>query len=218
MNSYVTEQQQIEQLKSWWKKYGNWLIFCIVAVLLVGSIIQALRHHHEKILVHASDHYEWLLNAVESNNPQMVQAQSRYILKRYPNTPYALFAALMQARLAVYNNDLSDAEDKLQYVIDRANNLSLRQVARLRLARIYLAENKLDKGLEILKTVDAPIYQAAISGVEGDIYYAKGDMKAAREAYQNAVNNMSDAAPMQPLFQMKLDDLANNDMVRLTTS
>lgn len=218
MDSYVTEQQQIEQLKTWWKNYGNWLILAIVVGLLTALVAQSIRHHHEKMLIHASDHYEWLLTSVEGNNPAMAQSQARYILKRYPNTPYALLASLMQARQAVYDGDLPLAEEKLQYVMANAENHALRQASRIKLARILLSENKLDKALDTLKTVDDPNYDAAISDVEGDIYVAKGDTKSAREAYQQALSSLSEAAPIEPLIQMKLDDLATTDSTGLASS
>lgn len=209
MDSFLTEQQQIELFKQWWKKNGKLVILLAVFAIVVNVGWQVWRHHREKVLAHASDHFEWLLDGVVSNNPLVVQTQTRYILKRYPHTPYALLAALTQARQAVYDNDLPGAEEKLLWVMDHANNKALKQVARLRAARVILAENKADKALALLNTVDDANYYPAIEALKGDIYLAMGQREEARDAYKKAVQSLSDQDTTQPLLQMKLDDLAS---------
>lgn len=210
MDSYLTEQQQLEQLKLWWKKQGKWVISLIVLLAITSTGWQIWRHHREKMLEHASDHYEWLLDGVVTNNPLVVQAQTRYILRRYPHTPYALMAALMQARQLVYENDLGGAEEKLGWVLEHANNRSLKQVARLRMARVMLAEGKHKKALELLKKVDDNNYFPTVESLKGDIYRVMKEKEKAREAYQKAAQALSNQETAQPLLQMKLDDLASS--------
>lgn len=209
MDNFLTEQQQIEQFKQWWKKNGKLTLFLACFIIVVNVGWQIWHHHHEKVLSHASDHFEWLLDGVVSNNPLVVQTQTRYILKRYPHTPYALMAALMEGRQTVYENDLPGAEDKLLWVMNHANNKALKQVARLRAARVILAENKADKALALLNTVDDENYFSAIEALRGDIYQAMGQKEEAREAYKKALQSLSEQDSTQPLLQMKLDDLAS---------
>ncbi len=209
MNNFLTEQQQLDQLKQWWKKNGAFTTLLIVFVIIANMGWQVWRHHREKMLTHASNHFEWLMEGVMSNNPLVVQAQTRYILKRYPHTPYALMAALMQVRQAVNENDLPSAEEKLMWVLAHAQNKSLKQVTRLRAARVVLAQNKPDAALELLKKVDDENYRPAIESLTGDIYLAKGDKDSARAAYQKSMQSLNEQDTAQPLLQMKLDDLAS---------
>ena len=209
MNNFLTEQQQLDQLKHWWKKNGAFTMLLILFVIIANIGWQVWRHHREKMLTHASNHFEWLMDGVMSNNPLVVQTQTRYILKRYPHTPYALMAALMQARQAVNENDLSSAEEKLMWVLMHAQNKSLKQVTRLRVARVVLAQNKPDAALDLLKKVDDENYRSAIESLTGDIYLAKGDKDQARAAYQKSMQSLNEQDTAQPLLQMKLDDLAS---------
>ena len=209
VDNYLTEQQQLDQIKQWWKKNGAFTTLLVLFLVVANIGWQVWRHHREKMLTHASNHFEWLMDGVMSNNPVVVQAQTRYILKRYPHTPYALMAALMQARQAVNENDLPGAEEKLTWVLEHAQNKSLKQVARLRAARVILAENKPDQALELLKKVDDANYLPAIESLQGDIYFAKGEKEQARDAYQKSVQSLNEQDTAQPLLQMKLDDLAS---------
>lgn len=208
MDIFLTEQQQIEQIRQWWKKNGKWLFAFLLAFILLSVAWQVWHHHREKDLMHASNHYEWLIDGVMSNNPLVVQAQSRYILSRYPHTPYALMAAFMQARQAINENDLPRAEEKLLWVVEHASNASVKQVARLRAARVLLAQAQQDKALDLLKKVDDASYYPLIESLRGDIYLAMGKRKQAKEAYENAVSHLSDQDAIQPFLQMKLDDIA----------
>lgn len=214
MDNLLTEQQQIEQFRQWWKKHGKITIAVVILVIIANIGWQIWRHHREKMLTHASDHYEWLIDGVVSNNPLVVQAQTRYILKRYPHTPYALMAALMQARQSIYENDFANAEEKLLWVVSHARNKALKQVARLRAARVMLAENKGEKALDLLKKVDDSNYTPAIESLRGDIYLAMNKKDEARDAYQKAVQALNEQDTAQPLLQMKLDDLASTEITR----
>lgn len=208
MDIFLTEQQQIEQIRHWWKKHGKWVFLFVAALILINVGWQVWRHHHEKDLQHASNHYEWLIDGVVSNNPLVVQAQSRYLLSRYPHTPYALMAAFMQARQAINENDLPRAEEKLLWIMDHTRNQAIKQVARLRAARVMLAQSQADKALSLLKKVDDENYLPVVESLRGDVYLAMGKKEEARVAYEKAVKTLNDQDAVQPFLQMKLDDIA----------
>lgn len=208
MNVYATETEQIEQLKRWWHQYGK----STLAVVIIGFLISwgwhAWQKQHERLLQTASVVYERLLTSVIRDDQVAVQKQATRLFQHYPRTPYAQLAALILARKAVYDGDLTAAKKKLNWVIKHGESSALKELARIREARILATEGKLKEALELVSKVDDKAYLPLVEDIKGDIYMLMNNKDAARTAYQNALKGLPAYEIMQPLILMKLDDLA----------
>ena len=60
--------------------------------------------------------------------------------------------------------------------------------------------------LNILKTVDDPMYQPLIDSVKGDIYRALGKNKLAQQSYQAAKNGFENSGIVDPFLNMKISE------------
>ena len=208
MDVYLTEAEQIEQIKQWWKKNGTMIVISIVVALLASFGWRYWEYRHERSLTKASVIYERLLNSLANNENDNMEIQADRLMDHYRHTPYAEVAALMLARQAVYNNDLATAESNLKWVMKHGDNKALRQLARIRAARVLLAENKPSEALELLQKVDDPSYLSSTQSVLGDIYLSLGKTDEARKSYSQAITATPGIEVMQPLLQMKLDNLS----------
>jgi predicted negative regulator of RcsB-dependent stress response len=206
------EADQVELIKKWWHEYGTAIIIGIIVAIALGYGWRAWQAHHEKQLAHASMRYEQLLTNIVNGNSTAAEEQANRLMDRYRHTPYAELAGLQLARQEIYRGDFSEAERNLRWVMNRGDTPALRQVSRLRVARLLLYQKHFDDALALLQDVDDKSYMPAIDEVRGDILAAKGDVAGARLAYQAAATNkiIPDLVVMQPLLQMKLDDLAGN--------
>ncbi len=208
MSVYLTEEEQIEVIKKWWKKYGNHVLTAIIIILLAFTGWRWWQARHYKILTQASAAYESMLSSVASNDPTGVTAEANTIISNYPATNYASLARLMLARQAVYANAYKKAEQQLQTVVAKGDDQAIKQIARVRLARLLLAEKQPQQALTILQTVNAPSFLPLIEEVRGDIYLAMGNKTQARTEYSQAMTKLSAAGMGRKLLEMKLNDLA----------
>lgn len=206
MNVY-NEAEQIELLKKWWQEYGLAAIAGIVIALILGFGWRYWQQHREEQLAHVSIRYEQLLTNVVNGDTDAVETNANRLIERYPHTPYTQLAALQLAKQDVYQDKLKEAETKLEWVMRHGDNPALREVARLRYARILLAQNQGEKALDVLAKTDDKNYQALALELKGDIFAAAGKIKEARDAYQEALQSLPGFAVMQPLLEMKLDNL-----------
>lgn len=207
MNTY-TEAEQIELIKKWWKEYGVAIVMGIVIAIVLGFGWRYWQQRHEEKLAHASMRYEQLLTNIVNGNSTAAENQANRLMDRYPHTPYAELAGLQVARQEVYQGNLPAAERNLRWIMRRGGTPDLRQVARLRVARLLLAQNESDEALTLLQHVDDKSYTPAIDELRGDILAAQGKAAAARLAYQDAIKALPGLNIMQPLLEMKLNDLA----------
>lgn len=202
------EDEQVEAIKRWWKKYGTSLILGVVIGLGLMYGVQYWRQHQAKLNNEASIDYQQILTDLALNNDSAVTADANKLIKDMPKSVYATVANLILAKQAVEKNDLNKAATHLQWVIDKGKEDAFKQVARLRLARILLEEKQFDKAMNLLGTVNDSAYLPAISEVKGDILIAQGKQKEARDAYQTALKAISNQSPMRPILLMKLNSIS----------
>jgi len=207
VTEYLTEQQQIEQLKEWWKKNGPSTLIIVSVLVFLSIAWHVWQTHRENKLQRASTHYEELLNAVVNDDSAGVLKEANLLKDNYNHTPYAALASLMIARNDVYQNNNAAAEKELSWVTKHASSHSLQQVAELRLARLYIQEGKADQSLQLLQKTYDPAYMPFINEVKGDTYAALHQDDNARMSYQAALNVMPAYALMRPIVVMKLNNL-----------
>ncbi len=208
MTEYLTEQEQVQQLKTWLKQYGPTILLGIVIALIMTTSLRYWQNYQNKILMHASSIYDEMLALRAQNNEDGATIQAKKLLAHYRKTPYADMASLLLARNAVLNKDYAEATKQLNDVIDHSKTASLREMARIRLARILLTEQKPDEALALLKKMDDKNYLGLVDEVRGNAYLLKQDPEAARKAYQLALQELPNAEVVRPILEMKYANLA----------
>ncbi len=151
MSEYLTEEEQIKLIKNWVKQYGLTILAGIVLALLISSGWRYYQNYHTKVLLHASSIYDEMLTQHAQNNTDNAVTSANKLIAHYPKTPYAQMAAFLLARDALLKKDYPNAITQLNWVIDHANNRSIKEIARIRIARIDIANQKPDAAIETLK-------------------------------------------------------------------
>jgi predicted negative regulator of RcsB-dependent stress response len=208
LTEYLTEQEQIELLKQWIKQYSLVILAGLVLSLITITGWRYWQARQQRILTHASAVYDEMLTARAQNDAVATRTQANKLFSHYSNTAYGQMAAFMLARDAVVQKNYPEAEKQLQWVLDNSSTASFRQIARIRLARVYINEQKADAALELLGKVEDKSFSGMIEEVRGDAYVAKNAPAKARDAYQLALKELPNAEVIRPLLQMKYDNLA----------
>lgn len=207
-DDYLTEQEQIQQLKNWIKQYGLTILAGIVLALIASFSWRYYQNYKNKILLHASAVYDEMLAMRAQNNTEAELTQANKLLSHYPKSPYAQMAAFMLARDAVIKQDYATAIKHLNWVIDHSRNTGIQQIARIRIARIQIADKKPEAALDTLKTINDKTFAGMIDEVRGDAYLELKDPASARKAYHLALQELPNAEVNRPILEMKYDNLA----------
>lgn len=214
MDAYRTEDEQVEALKRWWKENGASTLLTIVVV--VGGYFgwQAWQKNKQQQQAGASAEYQQLLQVtmeLEQDASDARYATASHLVDSlktdYPNTLYARYAALMQAKLLVDQKDLDAAQEQLRWVLESKPDPELQQLANLRLARVLFAAGDAERALEQMNSADYGQFAAIYYELRGDIHTSQGDLEAARQDYQSALASSAGNPDAMPLVRMKLDSL-----------
>lgn len=203
----MTEEEQLEKIKDWWKKYNN-------IITLVGSIIllsifgyKYWLWQQNKISIAASNTYEHMMVALSHQNNNEVRSYANLLIQNYPKTMYANIAYLILAKLYVGMHNYKIAQQNLEQVIKNSKLLALRQVAKIRLARLYIAEKNYNAALATLSEIDNSTYIPVINELKGDINIALGHYKQGLEFYENAINTAQQHGIANIFLEMKAHEL-----------
>ncbi|MGW8248426.1 MAG: YfgM family protein [Acidiferrobacterales bacterium] len=202
-----SEDEQVEKLKAWWKSYGNALIAGValgLAVLFGGRYWQ---HQQAENAAEASALFDQMVYSIHEKNAQNSTAAGTKIINEYARTPYAGLAALVLARENYEHNEKEKAKKQLAWAIDNASEEGVRQVARIRLARIQLADDNVAGAEELLKEDPLVGFELDFYEIKGDVLKKKGDITGARAAYGKAIAHAASSGRYIEKLQMKIDDL-----------
>ena len=193
MNEYETEEQQIAALKSWWKENGTSIVIGLVVGVAALFGWRGYVEQNNTHLVQASDLYMEAMQSValQTIDKEMIDDKAvdinNTLINEYGDTPYAALSSLALAKLE-YEKDNSDAAvAQLELAVKHASDDMIKQVANLRLARVYIEQQKYTEATTILEMAHDVAYDAQFEELKGDIYSAKGDVAEARSAYDKAI-------------------------------
>jgi predicted negative regulator of RcsB-dependent stress response len=207
LDDYLSEAEQWEWLKGQIREYGPWIVAGIVlGAAGIGGWL-AWQSHTDGAARAASAQYEQLRKAFGSSDRGQAMLQLGDLERDHPSSPYVDQARLMAARAFVDAGQLDKAVGELKKVTDGSRDHELALLARLRLARVQIAQGKPDEALATLANVEAGAFEPRYHEVRGDAYYAKGDKSKALQEYRSA--RMSDIAGGgdHALLDLKISDL-----------
>ena len=207
MDDFLTDQQQAARVRGWVREYAPSAILA-VAIGIGGYFgYTQWQVRQDRQAAESSELYEDFRAAIESNDQDSAGALLESLVANYEGSGYADHARLLMAKEYVDTTQPSLAEQALQGVIATTSNGDLRQLARLRLARVYLYMDRPEDGLETLNSDEySPAWRQLTEDMRGDLHQALGQTEAARAAYQAALEHSGqiDAA----WIRLKLDHLA----------
>lgn len=207
MSVYMTEAEQIEAIKKWWKRNQNVVTIMLSVVLLVFSGLKYWHWHQEKMNQQASNAYEHMMFAFSSQDNKSIRAYANQLLTQYNNTIYADVAHLTLAKLYVSQEKYPKAEIELRSVAEHSKMTILKQIAKIRLARILTANQSYDQALSELNQVDNTAFKPVVSELKGDIYAATGKYQDAVIAYRKAISEVQTQGMGNLFLEMKTNEL-----------
>ncbi len=203
----LEEQEQLDDLKSWWLQYGKYVAaaLCTLAVVLVASV--GWRWYQQDQSAQASILYQAVSVAARDNDVAKAKEPATQIEDRYGRTAYAPRAAMIYAKLLYDAGDHAGTRTQLQWVIDHSTEDELKSIARFRLAESLLDEKQYDQALSTIDVKTDEAFAGVFADLKGDILAAAGKPADAKAAYQLALSKIDPKSPYRGFIQVKFDAL-----------
>ena len=210
MEEFESEDQQIEAIKKWWKENGVSLLLGLgigVGALLGWREYLSYKTEHS---AEASDIYQAVQTQVVNKRLDEAHSQQADLVRaEYSDTPYAALVSMAQARYEYEKGNVQAALMHLRWASENATEDEMRHLARLRLARIMIAEKQYDEAEAILFADYPAGFAAGYEELKGDLLLARGEVDQARVAYDKAINAAGGDASRWLI--LKRQDLGHSD-------
>jgi|TARA_R110000772_G_scaffold46687_2_gene106517 predicted negative regulator of RcsB-dependent stress response len=215
VETFRTEEEQVEAIKRWWQENGKSTVFGIALALAIVFGWKGWQGHVKDQGAEASAIFDNLMiadAAVQRDGTSRNTAEhlANTLKDQYGNLSYGQFAALYKAKYAVQDGEYDAAASELEWVLDQGPEPVLMAQTQLRLAQVRFALDDYAAALALLEDVASSGYAAQAAELRGDILFAQGDKPGALSAYQQAkvLAREQEVPSNNALLDLKISDLS----------
>ncbi len=203
----LEEQEQLDQLKAFWKRYGNLITWLLIVVLGAYAAWNGWNWYQRDQAVKSGAMFDQLDKAVQAGDVDQAARVFADMKERYPRTAFTEQGGLMAAKLQADKGKADAALETLAWVGANATEAEYQTLAKLRAAGVLLDQKKYDDALKQLDAATAPDFVALVNDRRGDVLLAQGKKDDAKAAYAKAWSAMDAKVDYRRLIDAKLTAL-----------
>ena len=216
MSVHLTEEEQLEVLKRWWRDYGKIILIAVIAAVVSYFAWTTWQDKNNAKKESASTQYDALikllsvepdkkLSEADKNTAATIASELK---EKNGKGLYAQSAAFYLAKAAVDSGDLDKAVTELQWILSSKPDIATAQLAHLRLARVFIAKAAYKEAEAQLSEEPSKAFASEYAEVRGDLLKAQGNKEAAATAYKKALETSDPQQQERAMvLQMKVDEL-----------
>jgi len=206
----LQEQEQLDQLKHFWKQYGNAITWLLIVAFGTVAGWNGWQWWQRDQAAKAAAAFDQMEAAATLGAVPMVEAGLKTLQERMGRTAYAQYGGLMAGRLLWERGKSDEARSALSWVIDTTEDDGVRAVARLRLAAMYADDKAWDKALSQLDGRFPEPFRGLVADRRGDILLLQGKKSEARAEYEKALKGLEGSGEYRRLVEAKLTALGGS--------
>ena len=207
----LEEQEQLDQLKAFWKQYGNLITWALIAVLAAFAAWNGWNWWQREQAMKASAMFDELERAAQAADADRSARVFADLKERFPRTAYTQQGALLTAKVQADKGQADAALATLAWASDNAGEDEIRTIARLRAAGLMLEKKQYDAALAQLDAAaqgkNAKAFEALLADRRGDVLLAQGKKDEAQQAFEAAHKAMDEKLDYRRLVDAKLTAL-----------
>lgn len=200
----LEEQEQLDEIKHFWKTYGNLITWTLIVVFGAFAAWNAWNYWQRTQAAQASAMYEEVERAVTEGDMTRLERAFTDMKDKFGGTTYAHQAGLFAARAFADKGKPDAAKAALVWVADKASDEGYRATAHLRLAGLLADAKAYDDALKQLAGEFPAEFEPLVADRRGDIYNLQGKKAEAKAQYLKAWAGLDERADYRKLVEFKL--------------
>ncbi|WP_310462126.1 tetratricopeptide repeat protein [Sphaerotilus sp.] len=200
----LEEQEQLDQIKHFWAKFGNLITWVLLIVLTAYAGWNGWQYWQRDQAAKAGGIYDELDRSAQAGDAERVTKVWADLQSRYPSTAFAEQGGLLAAKVQFDKGQADAARGTLEWVALNAKEDEYRALARLRLAGVHLEARRFDEALKLVTSEVPESLTALAADRRGDILQAQAKPAEAVAAYQQAWKALGKEVDYRRLVEAKL--------------
>ena len=201
------EQEQLAELKHFWKQYGDIITWVLIGVFGSVAAWNGYQYWQGRQASQAAVMHDEVDRAVQSGDAARLDRSLADMKERFSGTIYAEQAALLAAKAYYDKGNVDASRAALSWVVDKASDEGYRSIARLRLAGILIETKAYDEALKLVSGSFPKDFAPLAADRRGDVLLAQGKQNEAKAEYQTAYKGLDERAEYRRLVEVKLNAL-----------
>ena len=211
----LEEQEQLAELKHFWKRYGNIISWVLIVVFGAVAAWNGYQYWQRSQAAQAAVMYDEVERAAVAGDVPKLERALGDMKERFGRTAYAEQAALLAARIYHDKGNLDAAKGALAWVAGKASDDGYQAVARLRLSGMLLEAKAYDEALQQLAAPLPSDFNALAADRRGDILMAQGKKAEAKVQYAAAYKGLDERSDYRRIIEVKLNALGVDPVVKV---
>lgn len=200
----LEEQEQLDQLKHFWAKYGNAISWVLIVVFGSFAAWNGWNWYQRNQGAKAAALYEEVERAALAKDLERTERSLADMRSGFARTTYAAQAGRLAGKVLFEAGQHDKARAALQGVLDTTQDDGLQAVARLRLASVELEAGRADAALQALQTPAPAAFEPLLADRRGDVLMSQGKTDEAKAQYQAAWKGLEPRSEVRRLVAIKL--------------
>lgn len=200
----LEEQEQLDQIKHFWARYGNLITWVLIVVFGSVAAWNGWNYWQRNQAMKAAALYDEVERAALARDGERLSRTLADMQAGFGRTAFASQAALLSAQSLQDVGKSEEARAALTWVSEKGSDDGYKTVARLRLAALHLDAGAHEQALALLATAVPAAFEGLVADRRGDILMAQGKVDEARTQYQRAWSSLGERAEYRRLVEVKL--------------
>jgi len=203
----LEEQEQLDQLKHFWKQYGNAISWALIVILGAFASWNFYQYWQRSQAAQAAAMFDEVERVVKSADAAKIDRVFGDIKSKFGSTTYAQQAGLLVAKQYYGAGNTQGAKSALTWVAENASDPGYQALAKLRLASVLMESKAYDEALKQLGGSYPANFEALVADRKGDILMLQGKKADALVEYRKAYKSFDEGAEYRRLVEVKLNSL-----------
>ena len=206
----LEEQEQLDELKAFWKQWGNLITIVVTVALAAFAGWNIYQRWQQSQAAQASALFDEVERIAVAGDTAKLERVFSDMKEKYPNTSFAQQAGLVAARVFFEGAKPDQAKAALTWVSEKAADNGYQAIAKLRLAALLAENAAYDDALKLLSGTYPAEFSALVSDRKGDIFMLQGKKPEARAEFEKAFKTLDERVEYRRLVEVKLNALGVN--------
>ncbi|MFX1682765.1 tetratricopeptide repeat protein [Mitsuaria sp. CC2] len=203
----LEEQEQLEQLKAFWKRWGNPITWLLTLALVAYAGWTGWNYWQRTEAAKAGAMFGELQRAAQAGDLGKTVAVFGTLKQDFAGTGYAAQAALVTAKLQLDKEKADEARATLAWAASSAKGDANRDLSRLRLAALQMDAKQFDEAGKTLDAVKSADFAALVADRRGDLALLQNKPDVAKAEFKKAYDGLDKQLDYRRLLEVKLASL-----------
>ena len=204
----LEEQEQLDQIKSFWAQWGNLITGVVTLVLVCFAAWNGWNYWQQRQATQAAVLFDTFEEASKQGDLALLARSLSDLQDQFPRTTLTAQASLLAAKTYFDKEKFSEAEKPLVWVVDHASDQAYVALASLRLSALAIERKDMAKARSLVEGKTAPAgFQPLFDDRMGDIALIEGKHEEAKTRFTSAYKGMDESTEYRRLIEVKLGTL-----------